>query len=361
MEFPPRITVPVACRAMNRESARRWSISPDPRPALGERPNPGRSSARTRPRPERPGATWTSSGANRRARGPARTWSWTVHPIPGTRRGRPDRRSVARAASIVTSLRLPVPHAPRTRQAEALERCSVAGQWEPPTGSRRTFDEERFRGSIPGPETLEPSGTTPGSTWGDRRWIERSPFALHEPAVRQGSSQDLHRSRALQTRRRPLTMQMSGCQGVFSARPDSLAALVPAPETTEEPEFPRTCDVASCDRAASRRRVIRSAGASASPRDRRRRRPAPLPRGGGARAAAHQGGRGRARHDHRGGQGGRGAPPRRPSAVREEHRQGAPRRARRPRPPASGSSWPTFDWWCPWPASTRARACRCST
>jgi hypothetical protein len=46
---------------------------------------------------------------------------------------------------------------------------------------------------------------------------------------------------------------------------DSPAARI---ARTTEPEFPRTDDVAPCDRMASRRSVIRSAGASASLGDR---------------------------------------------------------------------------------------------
>ena len=44
---------------MNRDSVRRRSIMPDPLPARGLCPNPGRSSASTRPSPASPGATRT--------------------------------------------------------------------------------------------------------------------------------------------------------------------------------------------------------------------------------------------------------------------------------------------------------------
>ena len=43
---------------MNLEIVRRASMSPVARPARGDHPNPGRSRARTRPRPARPGAAW---------------------------------------------------------------------------------------------------------------------------------------------------------------------------------------------------------------------------------------------------------------------------------------------------------------
>ncbi len=45
------ITRPVPSSAMNRETIRRSSIRPEPRPSRGDQPKPGRSSARTRPGP----------------------------------------------------------------------------------------------------------------------------------------------------------------------------------------------------------------------------------------------------------------------------------------------------------------------
>ena len=55
IELPARTTGPSVVASRNRESQCRSRMSVVPRPRRGDRPNPGRSGARTRPRPGEPG------------------------------------------------------------------------------------------------------------------------------------------------------------------------------------------------------------------------------------------------------------------------------------------------------------------
>ena len=94
MECPESTTLPVASSEMNRETIRRSSITPDPRPSRSDEPNPGRSIARTRPSPASPGATWSQFRCE-----PPRPWINTnvVSPGPSHARYRtgPSRSMVA--------------------------------------------------------------------------------------------------------------------------------------------------------------------------------------------------------------------------------------------------------------------------
>jgi len=59
IELPASTTGPVTTSSRNRASHWRWSMSRVGRPAMGDRPKPGRSGVSTRPSPESPGATCT--------------------------------------------------------------------------------------------------------------------------------------------------------------------------------------------------------------------------------------------------------------------------------------------------------------
>ena len=78
IEFPARTTSPVASLSMKRDSSWRFAASVARLSASGLRPNPGRSSARTRPSRARPGAT------RRQFRWePPRPWTRTKVRSPG--------------------------------------------------------------------------------------------------------------------------------------------------------------------------------------------------------------------------------------------------------------------------------------
>ena len=72
IELPITMIRPLPASSTNRARERRRSITLVPRPTAGDRPNPGRSSARTRPSPESPEPTWSQLRCD-----PPRPWTRT--------------------------------------------------------------------------------------------------------------------------------------------------------------------------------------------------------------------------------------------------------------------------------------------
>ena len=227
---------------MNRDRTRRSSIRPEPRPARGDLPNPGRSSANTRPSPDEAGghldpvqmrAAEPVNQDERRLTGPSHARYRTG----------PSRSIVASSGSSRTmNGSLPVTGCPARRNIP-----QVGGVPEP---QERSIWGRRS-GSRGAPLSLKRCGSA--------GFVTRPPCPL---SFTNATLAPYHMDERL-----PRRLFLRACH---------------RRRHPEEPEFPRTGHAACCGRLASRRRVIRSARTSASPRDGRRRRSSPLPGGGGS-------------------------------------------------------------------------------
>ena len=160
MECPASTTLPVASSEMNRETIRRSSITPDPRPSRGRRAEPRqveREDPARAPRARgRPGA---SSDVSRRGRGSTRTSCRRDHPTLGIARVRPGRWSQAREDRGSRTRAYPVAfaHRPRKRHGRwnISKLRSVPGEGNP--GGRSGRWRQRW-GTFKGQPSALPRG-----------------------------------------------------------------------------------------------------------------------------------------------------------------------------------------------------------